>query len=218
MPDDAGLGSRPDVWREASSVPGTLSPSDAFREQLESADILLDIGAGTGRVAASLRNFRGIVLSMDCSRTVLAGGAVRSLGEFRIAGDARWLPIRSGSVSQVSIQAVLTVIPAFEVRQLLIAEVRRSVRLGGSVYIGDFLLNDGSSYYRSRYSSGPGGGVFNVLDEAGRFLYQAKHWDVDELKSEWSRWFSVQNYACRTVASRSGRMVNGVELLLRRVR
>jgi len=55
--------------------------------------------------------------------------------------DGRMLPFRNDSFDLVLLFTMLTCVPRDDDQRLLLAEVRRVLRLGGLVYISDLLLN-----------------------------------------------------------------------------
>ena len=89
--------------------------------------LVLEVGVGTGIVAAALRAHGVAVIGLDLSEEMLRQ-AVARLGFAVVRGDARTLPFASGSVDNVLFVAALHAIG--DVRGA-VAEAARVLRPGG---------------------------------------------------------------------------------------
>jgi demethylmenaquinone methyltransferase/2-methoxy-6-polyprenyl-1,4-benzoquinol methylase len=125
-------------WRRA------LAASLRLPEQ----SLVLDVAIGTAEVAVDIcrRHPGARVVGIDFSPAMLAVGKrkiqARNL-ESRIepmAGDARWLPIRSASVDAVTIAFGIRNI---QEKQVVLQEFHRVLKPGGQLFIMDFSYPDG---------------------------------------------------------------------------
>jgi ubiquinone/menaquinone biosynthesis C-methylase UbiE len=106
---------------------------DAFVRELRAGALVVDVGAGPGmdRVDLARRGVRAIAL--DFSRGMLRTGAAEYPGP-RVQGDARRLPIASGTADGVWAKASLLHLPADDARAAL-REVRRVLRTDGILWL-----------------------------------------------------------------------------------
>jgi ubiquinone/menaquinone biosynthesis C-methylase UbiE len=103
---------------------------------------VLDFGCGYGRALEELwragyENLTGVDVSSGMLRQCRSRFPVARL----VQCDGRCVPARTGSADLVLLIAVLTCITNDEGQRELLKEVRRVLRPGGMLYIGDFLLN-----------------------------------------------------------------------------
>jgi ubiquinone/menaquinone biosynthesis C-methylase UbiE len=206
------------VWKEMPPelVPGTLIPSEPMLEHLR-ADLTVDLGGGAGDLLAKIIPDAKRALLIDCNRQLLLRArkqdAPTKIG--LLNADISQCPLAADSADLVIMQALLTTIPARTSQERTAWEAARILKSGGLLYVSEFLINDHLEYYTQRYRLGTSG-VFPVHDPRGRWLYDAKHWRIDELLNLFSANFSVRIINERTVQTRSGNRVKGVELIMSR--
>jgi len=111
----------------------------------------------------------------------------------------------------VGLQAVLTVCPEASVHQAVLGEAIRVLRPRGLLYISDFLRNEHLAEYRTRYAASGRPGVLSAYDDNGRWLYDAKHWTIDELLNLLLPQCVVLRAEERYVRTRTGNEVRGFE-------
>lgn len=95
---------------------------------------VLDVGGGTGRIAAELRSNGGRVVVLDASRPMLAQ-ARRKDGLTLVQGSATALPFLDGAFDLVVCVDALHHLPEPE---RVVEEVARVLRPGGRLFIQDY--------------------------------------------------------------------------------
>jgi len=201
-------------WKETACVPSTLSLDVRVREMLRPGDRILDLGCGPGRVLAGLRadslGCRHVGADINGPALSLARGQ----GLDVVRADLTALPFAGGAFDAGILHAVLTTIPGREGRLAVLAEARRVI--GRVLCLADFLQNWELPYYRARYEAGlaeTGETGSFLVREAGRVLYEAHHFTMDELAGLLGEaGFSVAHAATPMVRTRSGNLVRGVSL------
>lgn len=199
-------------WDNTSSVPSTLDLDPRVKAYLRPDDRIVDLGCGPGRMLAALAREGRRVVGVD--RNLSALGAAQGQGLAVARADLARLPFGPNAFDAAILHAVLTTVPTPAERLRVLAE---AVRVGCRVLcLADFLRNDDLPYYQARYEAGLAEtgepGSFWVR-EAGRILYQAHHFTVDELSGllGLAGW-TVAHLATPTVRTRSGNRVTGVVL------
>lgn len=119
---------------------------------------VLDFGCGYGRTLEELgRAGYGHLTGADVSSGMLRQCRSRLPLARLVQCGGRCVPVRTGSADLVLLIAVLTCITNDEEQRKLIVEVRRILRPGGILYVGDFLLNeDARNLERYQQSAGNG--------------------------------------------------------------
>jgi ubiquinone/menaquinone biosynthesis C-methylase UbiE len=107
---------------------------------LSPADIVADVGTGTGRFLQPLLDRAGQVIGIDHSAASLelAGRRVASADRDRLelhAGDIRSLPLGDDSVDRVFCAHVLQHVPSSAYRAEAVAELRRIMRRDGELVL-----------------------------------------------------------------------------------
>lgn len=98
---------------------------------LPSGGPLLEVGVGTGVVAAALAELGRTVVGVDLSLPMLARAAARTPGRV-LAGDARRLPVSTGAVAGAYLVHVLHVVGDVDAT---LAELVRVLRPGGTLAV-----------------------------------------------------------------------------------
>jgi len=117
-------------------------PKKDFLELIGNTSKILDIGCGTGRILTLLRN-KGykLLFGLDWSHVLLRIARNR-LKEIEICvGDCRFLPYRDQSFDVCIFSAVLTCFINRKDLLYVMKEAYRVLKLGGVVFVSDFLLN-----------------------------------------------------------------------------
>lgn len=123
---------------------------DRLVAMLPAAAWIADIGAGPGRYTLALAQ-RGLnVIALDLSSGLLRAGVAMGVTRSVLA-DMRWLPFADGALDGVWACASLLHLPEAIMPHAL-AELRRSVRTGGTAYLS-VKLGQGTEWKPS-----PGGG------------------------------------------------------------
>lgn len=201
-------------WREVAAVPSTLPLVPEVLSQLRPDDRILDLGCGAGRVLSELagqgcgRAHFG--LDINPPSLVLA----RDKGFAVMAGDVAAVPVRDKAVDVCNLQAVMTCLVPAAQRLAVLREAHRVTRR--VLCLADFLQNWDIPLYRGRYTDGlaeTGEAGSFLVREAGRVLYPAHHFTVDELTALLdAAGFAVTFLETPFVRTRSGNVIRGVVL------
>ena len=109
------------------------------RLPLASADLVLDVAAGTGHVARRLAPKVRAVVALDATDAMLAQGAAHGVRNVVFArGDAAALPFVDGSFDVVVSRFA---VHHFERPEVQVAEMRRVLRDGGRLAIADLVAD-----------------------------------------------------------------------------
>jgi SAM-dependent methyltransferase len=133
-----------DYWDSVASKKSFAHPLrvDWLRSYLKPEARILDHGCGYGRL---LEQFAGAgysnVVGTDFSGGMLAQCRARLPEAMVVRNDGRVLPFCDRSFDAVVLFTVLTCIPSDEDQIALLAEIRRTLRPKGLLYISDLLLN-----------------------------------------------------------------------------
>ena len=204
---------RPDL------VPSTLTPSVWAMGQFcanAGPKVCVDLGGGISDITAIKPSTANeYVLIIDCNFELLVRGRPhRPMSRMAQANaDALRCPLATSSVDLLIMQGLLTTLSETNLQNRVAEEAARILKLGGMLYISDFLVNEHLKYYAQRYDQDKAG-VFSVYDETGSLLYNAKHWRREELIELFSKNFSLHGINERQVNTRSNRTINGIELIL----
>ncbi|WP_412538619.1 class I SAM-dependent methyltransferase [Longispora sp. K20-0274] len=199
--------------QDFSQIPGTFSPSGKCRELLESSQCVLDLGCGARALSAGPGRNARTTVGVDINANALRHLATRDLNVFPVLAEASMLPFRAQTFDAVLIVALMTVVPRYSDVERIVCEVRRVLRPGGALYVGDFLFDPNSPTYRSRYRPEDPQTLY-AADEAGRPLYLARHWTEEELFSL-TQGMRKESFEVSTASSRSGNKLQGFEAIFR---
>ena len=127
-------------WEEHVEIDDVYSNEDRLLDQLRRLDppgeLIVEVGAGSGRDAIALARMGGRVIVLDYSRpslTTARGVATRAGADvLYVCGDALQLPFRDGSIDIVFHQGLLE---HFRDPMPLLRENARVLRLGGHVLV-----------------------------------------------------------------------------------
>lgn len=125
---------------------GRASHLQAFAGFLDDRWVVGDLGCGTGQVAAALAPFVGRVIAVDRSGEMLQT-ARRRLREWPNVdirrGDLEALPVEDGALDAATLILVLHHLPD---PAAVLADVARTLRLGGRLLVVDMLPHDRDDY------------------------------------------------------------------------
>ena len=204
-----------DYWKQAASVPSSLTLPPLFLRQVRPDGRVLDVGCGTAAIAPDIRRAGGRYTGVDLNMASLA----RASGEAAVAaGSGERLPFRSRAFSVVFLRAVLTVLVGHDLRLAVLQEAVRVCR--GVVAIQDFLQAWEVPLYADRYKQGirmgATPGTFPVLEQ-GRLLYWARHYTRDELEDlTGAAGATITAWEQGPASTRSGNVIQGFGLLATR--
>jgi SAM-dependent methyltransferase len=207
-------------WRETPAVPSTLPLASGVLAALRPDDRILDCGCGAGRVLAELagQGLGRFHCGLDINPPSLGSARDRGFPVAR-ADLTDPLPLADASVDACCLQAVLTCLVPAATRLAVLRQVRRVTRR--VLAVGDFLQNWDLPLYRQRYEAGlleTGEAGSFVVREAGRVLYAAHHFTVEELTALLAEaGFAVDSLETPLVRTRSGNVVRGILLSARAI-
>jgi len=151
---------------------------------LESDDVVLDVGCGTGNftrtLARSVGRTTGLVVGLDLSAPMLARGeALRRQDELPqvrfVRGDATRLPFVDDAFDAVHTAGALHLMPDVDG---VLAELARVVRPGGRLVIGTFVLSRDRRLRRAERAVRPLIGFRFFDDDDLRARIEAAGFDV----------------------------------------
>jgi ubiquinone/menaquinone biosynthesis C-methylase UbiE len=197
-------------------VPATLMPSDTVLEQLQ-GDVTVDLGGAAGDLLAKIVPDAKKALVIDCNLQLLVKGKTSGIDAQMgwINADARQCPVQAAIADLVIMQGLLTTVPHVNSQVQVAREAARILKQNGILYVSDFLINDHIERYTQRYKFGKSG-VFAAHNHQGKWLYDAKHWQVNELLGLFTGNFEPRIISESTVRTRSGNQVRGIELIMSR--
>ena len=161
----------------------------------------------------------GLHCGVDLNAGALAQAAIAAGGALFACAGLAALPFGDKTFEAACMQAVMTTLDSPNIRRGVLREARRIV--SGRLFISDFLLTPEDPYYNGRYErglreTGEYGSFF--VREGGRTLYTAHHYAPEELVSLLEDCgFTVESVLRGKVRTRSGNVINGVQVAARRV-
>ncbi|MGH4029232.1 class I SAM-dependent methyltransferase [Actinomycetota bacterium Odt1-20B] len=176
---------------------------------------ILDYGCGYGRVLQELEQ-QGFddLTGVDTSPAMI--GRARSLRpgmRFAVLDAPPLSPYPDAAFDAAVLFAVLTCVPREEAQRRLIAELRRVLKPGGTLYVSDYPLQD-DERNRDRYdrcaSLYGSYGVF-ATDEGAVFRHHARSWFASLLCA-----FEAVDTRDITVNTMSGHESTGIQILARK--
>ena len=156
-----------EYWNEVSATKEFTIPinTELFFKYVTRQDLILDVGCGYGRVLNELyelgyRNLIGI----DFSRGMIERGRSQFPDlDLREMKDQK-IELPDNSVDAVILFAVLTCIYKDEEQKNLISEIRRVLKPGGILYIGDYLLGEDERNIKRYEQFAPVFGTYGVFE------------------------------------------------------
>jgi cyclopropane fatty-acyl-phospholipid synthase-like methyltransferase len=180
------------VWQSIDYRPAMAAPvPEILLPHLAPGHTALDIGCNTGNTALWLArhgiSVTGIDINADAletSRTDAVRAGLQAIADFKLADIAR--DVVAGPFDAVLLIRVLTCFPPADEWNIVLHRVRDLLRVGGLLYVHDFLRDDDIAHYRQRYHEaeqrGWRPGNFNVNDPSGKVLFVAHHHTQVELE------------------------------------
>lgn len=202
-------------------IPSSLEFDDSVLHLLLDGSKILDLGCGNGSLCKNLAEKGFETYGIDCSVEAIDNAKESDKKTQYLVTDASELPFQNNFFDFVIIKAVFTVIPDSDTRNKVMNEVYRVTKKGGLVYIADFAQTWWNSLYYQRYEENfpitGEYGVFGVFDEQGEIEYIAKHFSPKEIVDLYSRVDIITlSFDTTKVQTRSGNMVDGYKILLRK--
>jgi SAM-dependent methyltransferase len=175
---------------------------------------VLDYGCGYGRTLAELAQLGFTSLTgVDSSAGMIEQArAQQPAMRFAVLDAPPALPFADATFDLVVVFAVLTCIPGDQAQRRLIAELRRVLKPGGTLYVSDLLLGeDPRSVERyQRFAATHGTyGVFETSDGAVVRHHPAEHF------AALLDGFEVQDNRRIRVATMNGNEASGIQVLAR---
>lgn len=206
----------------AEQIPSTTSVPVEVLEGCTDVHTVIDLGCGTGKglaVASSLGAHRlvGLDINFQVMKLARVNWKAQVIPSF-VNSNATDLPFKDSVFDLAIAQAFLTVIPSLVERHLIINEVRRVLRPGAFLYVGEFLQAHDNEFYERRYSDGVTltgeFGTFPVWGDDGEIEYLAHHFSYEEL-SKLLEMAGLEIIETRTLPmmTHSGNKIDGVALV-----
>ena len=134
-----------EYWNEVSATKEFTIPinTELFTKYVAKDNLILDVGCGYGRVLNELyeSGYRNLI-GFDFSRGMIERGRSQFPDlDLREMKDEK-IELPDNSVDAVILFAVLTCIYKDDEQKNLISEIRRVLKPGGVIYIGDYLLGE----------------------------------------------------------------------------
>jgi len=170
-----------DYWNQVAREKEFKTPLhiDLFAKHVHKGARVLDFGCGYGRTLQELyENGYNHLVGLDFAQEMVARGkeAYPHL-DLRVISDVH-VPTPSGAFDAIILFAVLTCIVRDSDQQALVRELLRVLKVGGILYVNDFLLNEDprniQRYDRFQRKYGTYG-VFE-LDDGGIVRHHAEDW------------------------------------------
>lgn len=134
-----------EYWNEVSSTKQFTIPimRDLFSAYVSKEDQILDVGCGYGRVMNELyeQGYKKLI-GIDFSKGMIERGRRQFPYLDLREKTSEKIDLEDDCVDAVILFAVLTCIYRDEEQKTLIDEIRRVLRPGGILYIGDYLINE----------------------------------------------------------------------------
>ena len=134
-----------EYWNEVSSTKQFTIPimRDLFSAYVSKEDQILDVGCGYGRVMNELyeQGYKKLI-GIDFSKGMIERGHRQFPYLDLREKTSEKIDLEDDCVDAVILFAVLTCIYRDEEQKILIDEIRRVLRPGGILYIGDYLINE----------------------------------------------------------------------------
>jgi SAM-dependent methyltransferase len=127
-------------WSRAAGTKTFTHPLDdaRFSKALARDARILDFGCGQGRLRAEFQRIGFThITGVDSSPEMIRAARARLPGIDFAVNDGGRLPFADGSFDAVTLFAVLTCIPDDAAQKNLLAEFKRTLRLGGLLLISD---------------------------------------------------------------------------------
>lgn len=212
-----------DNWinKKSNEIPSSLEFNIKTLDDLKIEGNILDIGCGNGNLCELLSdnkyNYYGIDYSIDAIETAKEKYKNNKNANFwHMSADK--LEFDNEFFDFIIIKAVLTVIDSSEKRKNIMSEINRTLKKNGYVYIADFAQTWHNRLYRNRYIENYKKtnelGLFEVFDNNGTKIYNAKHFTVKEISDLYMD-IGLQTYQfdIKKVKTRTGNIIDGYQII-----
>ncbi len=175
---------------KGSHIPSSLELASIIYKYLQKDFKILDIGCGFGKTVFELeklgyQNLLGV--DINPSGIFYAKTKSRKLGKglhFK-TGDAKNLNFNDNTFDFIITQAFWTTITSINERSKIFKEINRILKVGGVIYVADFVRTWNRAHYRKIYSQGVKEGLelgtFKAYNKkTGKFMYLAHHFTKHE--------------------------------------
>ncbi|MBO1330542.1 bifunctional 2-polyprenyl-6-hydroxyphenol methylase/3-demethylubiquinol 3-O-methyltransferase UbiG [Streptomyces sp. VRA16 Mangrove soil] len=176
---------------------------------------LLDYGCGYGRTMAELarHGFDDLTGADSSPRMIERARSLHPAMRFAVLEAPPVLPFPDAAFDAVVLFAVLTCVPGDDAQQRLVAELRRVLAPGGTLYVSDLLLQE-DERNRARYTRDAERfgtyGVFETSDGA-----VCRHHSRDRFATLLAGFDTVATRTI-TVGTMNGHESTGIQILARR--
>jgi SAM-dependent methyltransferase len=204
-----------DFWNRAAGVK-TFTHAINFDEFDKYADIdsrILDYGCGYGRTLKQLKDLAFSNLTgMDFSEAMVGKAKDMLPGVPVMRCESCKAPVEDGTFDAILLFAVLTCIYKNEDQKRLIAELERTLKPGGILYISDYLLNS-DARNKERYEAFEGKydryGVFEL--EGAVLRHHSTAW-IDELTAP----FAILHFRTFEAVTMNNNKSNSFQTIVRK--
>ncbi|MCA8993260.1 MAG: class I SAM-dependent methyltransferase [Planctomycetaceae bacterium] len=148
-------------WRNypPEEIPSSTEPPKQLTNSIRRGESILDIGCGVGRSTLALASIGHRISGIDINPLAIARAKTQASEakvdvSFTTADATHLHNIESAAFDAVLMQAFLTTLATPEERTTAISESFRVLKLGGKLFMVEFLQNWNSSNYRDRYIRG----------------------------------------------------------------
>jgi len=219
------------TWLKFSEthIPSSLELDPIIYKYLQANFKILDIGCGFGKTVFELeklgyRNLFGI--DINPSGIFHAKTKNKEFGKdlhFKI-GDAKNLNFSDNTFDFIIAQAFWTTITNVKERLEIAKEINRVLKMGGVIYIADFVRTWNHAHYRKVYLRGVKEGLelgtFKAYNKkTGKFMYLAHHFTKHEFFKllTKSRFCKPIYYKSTIFTTQSGNKIKGCVLISKKV-